>query len=84
MGYSCVPVTKDEDGLVVLVLTKKEADVRAQQQQLVESIHKILGNHQTLTVNVDGVKALPNDQYAPRFHTNGCRTGSLEFSCCDL
>lgn len=63
MGYSCVPVTKDEDGLVVLVLTKKEADVRAQQQHLVESIHKILGNNQTLSVNVEGVKALPNDQY---------------------
>lgn len=70
MGYSCVPVTKDEDGLVVLVLTKKEADVRAQQQQLVESIHKILGNHQTLTVNVDGVKALPNDQYVSQLCTN--------------
>ncbi|XP_011602905.1 nucleoporin p54 isoform X2 [Takifugu rubripes] len=62
VGYSCVPVTKDEDGLVVLVLNKKEADVRAQQQQLVESIHKILGNNQTLAVNVDGVKPLPNDQ----------------------
>lgn len=68
MGYSCVPVTKDEDGLVVLVLTKKEADVRAQQQQLVESIHKILGNNQTLAVNVDGVKALPNDQYVAELH----------------
>ncbi|XP_028273634.1 nucleoporin p54 isoform X1 [Parambassis ranga] len=62
VGYSCVPMTKDEDGLVVLLLIKKEADVRAQQQQLVESLHKILGNNQTLTVNVDGVKALPNDQ----------------------
>lgn len=56
-------MTKDEDGLVVLVLNKKEADVRAQQQQLVESTHKILGNNQTLAVNVDGVKPLPNDQY---------------------
>ncbi|XP_008291974.1 nucleoporin p54 isoform X1 [Stegastes partitus] len=62
VGYSCVPVSKDEDGLVVLVLNKKEADVRAQQQQLVESLHKVLGSNQTLTVNVDGVKALPNDQ----------------------
>ncbi|KAM8743026.1 nucleoporin p54 isoform 2-T2 [Acanthopagrus schlegelii] len=62
VGYSCVPVSKDEDGLVVLLLNKKEADVRAQQQQLVESLHKILGSNQTLTVNVDGVKALPNDQ----------------------
>ncbi|KAM7392692.1 hypothetical protein PAMA_007692 [Pampus argenteus] len=62
VGYSCVPVSKDEDGLVVLVLNKKEADVRVQQQQLVESIHKVMGSNQTLTVNVDGVKALPNDQ----------------------
>ena len=62
MGYSCVPVSKDEDGLVVLILARKEADVRVQQQHLVESLHKVLGNNQTLTVNVDGVKALPNDQ----------------------
>ncbi|XP_030292064.1 nucleoporin p54 isoform X4 [Sparus aurata] len=62
VGYSCVPVSKDEDGLVVLLLNKKEADVRAQQQHLVESLHKILGSNQTLTVNVEGVKALPNDQ----------------------
>ncbi|XP_076614305.1 nucleoporin p54 isoform X1 [Chaetodon auriga] len=62
VGYSCVPVSKDEDGLVVLILIKKEADVRAQQQQLVESLHKVLGSNQTLTVNVEGVKALPNDQ----------------------
>ncbi|XP_054908549.1 nucleoporin p54 isoform X2 [Poeciliopsis prolifica] len=62
VGYSCVPVSKDEDGLVVLVLNKKEPDVRAQQQQLVESLHKVLGSNQTISVNVEGVKALPNDQ----------------------
>ncbi|KAM9735158.1 nucleoporin p54 isoform 6-T6 [Menidia menidia] len=62
VGYSCVPVSKDEDGLVVLVLNKKEAEVRAQQQQLVESLHKVLGNNQTLSVNVEGVKSLPSDQ----------------------
>ncbi|KAM6975370.1 nucleoporin p54 isoform 2-T2 [Tautogolabrus adspersus] len=62
VGYSCSPVSKDEDGFVVLVLNKKEADVRALQQQLVESLHKILGNNQSLTVNVDGVKALSSDQ----------------------
>ncbi|XP_061782851.1 nucleoporin p54 isoform X3 [Nerophis lumbriciformis] len=62
VGYSCVPVSKDEDGLVALVLNKKEADVRAQQQQLVESLHKVLGSNQTLSVNVDGVRSLPNDQ----------------------
>lgn len=62
VGYSCIPVAKDEDGLVALVLNKKEADVRAQQQQLVESLQKILGGNQMMSVNVDGVKSLPDDQ----------------------
>ncbi|XP_010866750.4 nucleoporin p54 isoform X1 [Esox lucius] len=62
VGYSCIPGSKDEDGLVVLALNKKEADIRNQQQQLVESLHKVLGGNQTLTVNVEGVKALPDDQ----------------------
>ncbi|XP_060791359.1 nucleoporin p54 isoform X3 [Neoarius graeffei] len=62
VGFSCIPSSKDEDGLVALVLNKKEVDVRGQQQQLVESLHKLLGGNQTLTVNVEGVKALPDDQ----------------------
>lgn len=62
VGYSCVPGVKDEDGLVALALNKKEADVRSQQQQLVESLHRVLGGNQTLTVNVEGVRALPDDQ----------------------
>ncbi|XP_051532927.1 nucleoporin p54-like isoform X1 [Myxocyprinus asiaticus] len=62
VGYSCVPAVRDEDGLVALALNKKEADVRSQQQQLVESLHKVLGGNQTLTVNVEGVRALPDDQ----------------------
>ncbi|XP_063066762.1 nucleoporin p54 [Engraulis encrasicolus] len=62
VGYSCTPGSKDEDGLLVLVVNKKEADVRAQQQQLVESLHKVLGGNQNLSVNVEGVKTLPDDQ----------------------
>uniref|UniRef100_A0A672LX08 Nucleoporin 54 n=2 Tax=Sinocyclocheilus grahami TaxID=75366 RepID=A0A672LX08_SINGR len=62
VGYSCVPDVKDEDGLVALALNKKEADVRSQQQQLVESMHKVLGGNPTLSVNVEGVRALPDDQ----------------------
>ncbi|KAG8593433.1 hypothetical protein GDO81_000829 [Engystomops pustulosus] len=62
VGFSCIPNNKDEDGLVELVFNKKEAEIRAQQQQLVESLHKILGGHQTLTVNVEGVKTMPDDQ----------------------
>ncbi|KAL2780475.1 nucleoporin p54 isoform 2 [Daubentonia madagascariensis] len=62
VGYSCMPSNKDEDGLVVLVFNKKETDIRSQQQQLVESLHKVLGGNQTLTVNIEGIKTLPDDQ----------------------
>ncbi|XP_059403089.1 nucleoporin p54 isoform X1 [Carassius carassius] len=62
VGYSCVPDVKDEDGLVALALNKKEVDVRSQQQQLVESLHRVLGGNPTLSVNVEGVRALPDDQ----------------------
>lgn len=62
VGYSCMPNNKDEDGLVVLVFNKKETDIRSQQQHMVESLHKILGANQTLTVNVEGIKTLPDDQ----------------------
>uniref|UniRef100_A0A2I3TPR5 54 kDa nucleoporin n=1 Tax=Pan troglodytes TaxID=9598 RepID=A0A2I3TPR5_PANTR len=62
VGYSCMPSNKDEDGLVVLVFNKKETEIRSQQQQLVESLHKVLGGNQTLTVNVEGTKTLPDDQ----------------------
>ncbi|XP_051783745.1 nucleoporin p54 isoform X1 [Erpetoichthys calabaricus] len=62
VGYNCMSDSKDEDGLVVLIFNKKEADVRNQQQQLVESLHKVLGGSQTVTVNVEGVKTLPDDQ----------------------
>lgn len=63
VGYCCMTNTKDEDGLVVLVFNRKETDIRSQQQQLVESLHKILGGNQTLSVNVEGVRTMPDDQY---------------------
>uniref|UniRef100_UPI00398F4961 nucleoporin p54 isoform X1 n=1 Tax=Pristiophorus japonicus TaxID=55135 RepID=UPI00398F4961 len=62
VGFSCIPSNKDEDGLVALAFNKKEADIRNQQQLLVESLHKILGGLQQIMVNVEGVRALPDDQ----------------------
>ncbi|XP_075462822.1 nucleoporin p54 isoform X3 [Ascaphus truei] len=62
VGFNCIPNNKEEDGLVALVFNRKEAIIRGQQQQLVESLHKLLGGNQTLTVNVEGVKMMPDDQ----------------------
>nr|5C3L_A Chain A, Nup54 [Xenopus laevis] len=62
VGFSYIPNNKDEDGLISLIFNKKESDIRGQQQQLVESLHKVLGGHQTLTVNVEGVKTKADNQ----------------------
>ncbi|KAL8207074.1 UNVERIFIED_CONTAM: Nuclear pore complex protein Nup54 [Gekko kuhli] len=62
VGYGCMPSNKDEDDLVTLVFNKKESEIQSHQQQLVESLDKILDSNQTLTVNVKGVKTMPDDQ----------------------
>ncbi|PIK51041.1 putative nuclear pore complex protein [Apostichopus japonicus] len=46
-------------GLVVLVLNKSEADVRNNQQQLVDSLFRVLGGKPTLSVCVEDVKSVP-------------------------
>ncbi|XP_077983788.1 nucleoporin p54-like [Glandiceps talaboti] len=62
VGYSCKPSSKNEDGLVALDFKKKESEIRHQQQQLVDSLFKILGSRPTLSVCVEGVKALPDNK----------------------
>lgn len=63
IGYSCLPNAKDSDGLIALDLKHKIDYVKTNQQQLVESLHKILGGSSTLVVCVDGVRELPEDKW---------------------
>ena len=63
VGYSCLPKTKNEDGLVVVVFAKKMADVTTYQQQIVDTFQKLLGSKPNLTVCVDSVRELPSDKY---------------------
>eukprot|EP00794_Sanderia_malayensis_P007093 gene7093-7895_t len=62
IGYSCLPNAKNSDGLVALDLKHKIDYVKNNQQQLVESLHKVLGSKPTLVVCVDGVKELPDEK----------------------
>lgn len=62
VGYRCMPSRNGRDRLVILVFHEKEIDTRSQQQQLVESLHTVLGGNQNYTVNVQGIKILPDDQ----------------------
>jgi len=76
IGYSCLPNAKDSDGLIGLDLKHSIDFVNANQQQLVESLHKILGASPTLLVCVDGVRELPENRTEVIFYimervTNG-------------
>ena len=57
-----MPNAKDSEGLIALDLKHKLDFVKANQQQLVESLHKILGSKPTLVVCVDGVRELPENK----------------------
>ena len=67
VGYSCLPKKKNEDGLVVVVFAKKMADVTSNQQAVVDTFQKLLGNKPNLTVCVDSVRELPSDKYVIMF-----------------
>ncbi|XP_064637552.1 nucleoporin p54-like [Lineus longissimus] len=62
VGYSCLPASRNEDGLVGIFFKKKYSEVSSNQQQIVDSLHKILGSKPTLSVCVDGLKPLPDDK----------------------
>lgn len=63
VGYSRLPVASNEDGHLSLEIKKKESEVRAVQQGLVDALHKCLGSKPTLMVCIEGMKPLPDDRY---------------------
>ncbi|CAN8005922.1 unnamed protein product [Ixodes hexagonus] len=62
IGYSALPTSKPEDGLVALVFDKRLEHVQPVQTQLVEGLHRLLGSKPTLSVCVDGLKSLSPDK----------------------
>ncbi|XP_061189372.1 nucleoporin p54-like [Saccostrea echinata] len=61
VGYNRLPKTKNEDGLVSLFIKKPEAEVRANQQQIVDTLFGIFGSKPQLSVCVEGIKKLPDN-----------------------
>lgn len=62
IGYSCRPTNKNEDGLVGIILNKKEADVRADQKTIATSLHKIFNSDAALSVVIDSIKSAGDDK----------------------
>ncbi|GFY60525.1 nucleoporin p54 [Trichonephila inaurata madagascariensis] len=62
VGYSCLPSAKIEDCLVGLVFNKKDEEIISQQQQLIDALHKCFGSKPTISVSIDGIKALSEDR----------------------
>ncbi|BFZ05156.1 hypothetical protein BsWGS_08195 [Bradybaena similaris] len=62
LGYHLIPKGSNELGHVALVLAHKEEEVAAAQQQVVDTVHRILGSQPTLSVCVEGIKPLPEDR----------------------
>lgn len=61
IGYHMIPQGRNEDGLVVIVLKKKETEVSAAQQQVVDAINKVLARP-TMSVCVEGIRPIPEDR----------------------
>lgn len=62
IGYSCKPGYRNEDGLVCLILNKKEQDIRSNQKTLTESLFKIFTSDQSYSVKIDSIKQLNDDK----------------------
>ena len=61
IGYSALPSSRNEDGILSAVVKKKAADLTPQTAQIGTTLHGILGNKPTMKVVVDGVRSLTQD-----------------------
>lgn len=62
LGYHLIPKGSNEIGQMALILNRKESEVMSAQQQIMDTLHKILGSKPTLSVCVEGIKPLPEDK----------------------
>ena len=72
VGYSRLPSASNEDGHLSVEIKKKENEVRAAQQNLVDVLHKCLGSKPTLMVCIDGIKPLPDHRFVYAHVTESC------------
>ncbi|KAK5650352.1 hypothetical protein RI129_001381 [Pyrocoelia pectoralis] len=62
VGYVIVPGEDNSHGLVKLIFNKKESEISNQKEALTNGILNILGNKPNLTVCIDHIKAISDNQ----------------------
>jgi nuclear pore complex protein Nup54 len=58
IGYSCKPSTRNEDGLVCLIINQKEEMVKTNQKSISDSLHKIFNSDQALIIKIETIKPI--------------------------
>jgi hypothetical protein len=63
VGYNCLPVVRNEDGLVALTFDRKMSDVCDNQQTIIDTLQRIAVNNQlNVTLCVEGIRPLIDDK----------------------
>jgi hypothetical protein len=73
VGYSIKPTNKNEDGLVCLIMKQKEALVRTNKKNITDSLHKIFNSDQSLTVNIESIKAADEEKTEVKILKHGLK-----------
>jgi nuclear pore complex protein Nup54 len=62
VGYSCLPSTKNADGLVAMMFPRPKSQVVSGQQQVIDTLTRMMcQGKQNMSVCVESVRELPDD-----------------------
>lgn len=62
-SYSVRPKTRDEDGLIALIINQKLADVVRDKQKRLESLHRLcFNNNPNCIIELEGISPLADDR----------------------
>lgn len=57
ISYNCKPQYKNEDGLVCLTINQKEEQVRTNEKNITDVLHKTFNSDASLTVKIESIKS---------------------------
>ncbi|CAF0749343.1 unnamed protein product [Didymodactylos carnosus] len=76
-SYSVRPRTRDEDGLVALILNQKIADVIKVKDKIIENLHRLFNNNPNCLIELEGLSPLADDKTQMLIVVSEKQPGSL-------